>query len=271
MIYVEKSESFADMQTMGERLRAAREAANYSSATKAAESLGVSVSTYRAHENGQNDFAPDVAEQYARKFGTSAAYLMTGEGPARTNRTGPRLVPSYDPDVVETEQAEAGGAAYSREHWTPRIDGAIPEIDVKLGAGEGTVGEVINLPVGGGAVSGHRVVAEWLIPADYLRNELKASLKDTLIEEVVGDSMFPTYSPGDRVIIDLTQNRLTTDTVYSISDGIGEPQIKRLQRVPFTDPPEVNIISDNPNLETFRVELDRVHIIGRICGHLSRR
>lgn len=182
---------------------------------------------------------------------------------------GLRLVSSFDPDDEPSE--EDGVASYTREHWKPRVNGAIPEIDVKLGAGEGIVGEVINLPVGEGSISGHRVVAEWLIPEDYLRNELKVSVNNTLIEEVVGDSMFPTYSPGDRVIIDLTQNRLTTDTVYSISDGVGEPQIKRLQRVPFSDPPEVNIISDNPNLETFRVELDRVHIIGRICGHLSRR
>jgi transcriptional regulator with XRE-family HTH domain len=180
------------------------------------------------------------------------------------------LVSSYDPDADETERSE-DGRAYTREHWKPSVDGAIPEIDVKLGAGHGIVGDIINLPVGGGSVSGHRVVAEWLIPEEYLRSELKVSIKDTLIEEVVGDSMFPTYSPGDRVIIDLTQNRLTTDTVYSISDGSSEPQIKRLQRVPFSDPPLVKIISDNPNLETFTVELDRVHIIGRICGHLSRR
>lgn len=265
----------AGMKTMGERLRAAREHAGYSSASKAAEALGVTPSSYRAHENGQNEFGPDMAERYGRKFGTTAAYLLTGEGPARVQR-GPRLVSSFDPD----EPAEAVGddpddmiarIGYTREHWKPQIAGAIPEIDVKLGAGHGIVGDTINLPVGGGSVSGHRVVAEWLIPGEYLRNELKVSIKDTLIEEIIGDSMSPTYAPGDRVIIDLTQNRLTTDTVYSISDGIGEPQIKRLQRVPFSDPPLVKIISDNPNLETFTVELDRVHIIGRICGHLSRR
>ena len=259
------------MQTMGERLRESREAAGFKSAAKAAEALGVSASSYRAHENGQNDFDPETADHYARKFGTSAAYLLTAEGPKRASRSGPRLVSSYDPDDGDAPEVDEAIGSYTREHWKPSIDGAIPEIDVKLGAGHGIVGDVINLPVGGGSVSGHRVVAEWLIPEEYLRSELKVSIKDTLIEEVIGDSMFPTYSPGDRVIIDLTQNRLTTDTVYSISDGSSEPQIKRLQRVPFSDPPLVRIISDNKNLETFTVVLHRDQIIGPFGGHLSRR
>ncbi|MFK0163511.1 XRE family transcriptional regulator [Rhizobium sp. NPDC090279] len=260
-------------KSMGERLRAAREAANYPSATKAAEALGVSLSTYRAHENGQNEFNAEIANRYAKKFGTTAAYLLTGEGPRKTVRMAPNIVTSFDPDEQDQDGfAESGDdLSYSREHWKPHIEGATPEVDVKLGAGSGVVGEVINLPVGSGNVAGHKIVAEWLIPTGYLRNEAKASPNHTIIMEVVGDSMQPTYMPGDRVIVDLSQNLMTTDTVYAISDGYTEPQIKRLQRVPFTHPSQVKIISDNPALETFTVELDRLTIIGRICGHIARK
>ena len=66
------------METMGDRLRAAR-MQKYASANKAAEALGIPASTYRAHENGQNEFSPEEAERYARKFGSSAAFLLTGE------------------------------------------------------------------------------------------------------------------------------------------------------------------------------------------------
>ncbi|KQY71333.1 phage repressor protein [Ensifer sp. Root142] len=180
------------------------------------------------------------------------------------------FVSSFDPDSEEVDGAE-GDLSYSREHWHPSVDGAVPEVDVKLGAGFGSVGEVINLPVGRETVAGHRVVAEWLIPESYLRNEAKVSPGFTLIMEIVGDSMMPTYLPGDRVIVDLAQNSMLTDTVYAISDGQTEPQIKRLQRVPFSDPPQVRIISDNPALETFTVELERLTIIGRVCGHIARR
>ena len=260
-------------KSMGERLRAAREAANYPSATKAAEALGVSLSTYRAHENGQNEFSAEVANRYAKKFGTTAAYLLTGEGLRKAARPAPNIVMSFDPDEQDQDGfAESGNElSYSREHWKPQIEGARPEVDVKLGAGSGIVGEVINLPVGSGNVAGHKIVAEWLIPTGYLRNEAKASPSHTIIMEVIGDSMQPTYMPGDRVIVDLSQNQMTTDTVYAISDGYTEPQIKRLQRVPFTQPGQVKIISDNPALETFTVELDRLTIIGRICGHIARK
>ncbi|AYG66777.1 MULTISPECIES: LexA family transcriptional regulator [unclassified Rhizobium] len=260
-------------KSMGERLKAAREAANYPSATKAAEALGVSLSTYRAHENGQNEFNAEIANRYAKKFGTSAGYLLTGEGPRTVARVAPTIVTSFDPDVQDQDGFAEDGEehSYSREHWTPQIAGAMPEVDVKLGAGSGIIGEVINLPVGSGNVAGHKIVAEWLIPTGYLRNEAKASPNHTIIMEVVGDSMQPTYMPGDRVIVDLSQNQMTTDTVYAISDGYSEPQIKRLQRVPFTQPSQVKIISDNPALETFTVELERLTIIGRICGHIARK
>jgi hypothetical protein len=37
----------------------------------------------RAHENGQNKFSTEEAELYARRFGTTPAYLLTGEAPAQ--------------------------------------------------------------------------------------------------------------------------------------------------------------------------------------------
>lgn len=180
------------------------------------------------------------------------------------------LVDSFAPEDDEEAQA-AEALAYSREHWRPAMDGALPEVDMKLGAGSGAVGEVINLPVGEGQISGHRVVAEWFIPLEYLRNEAKASPKSTVVSEIIGDSMSPTYMPGDRVLIDLSQNRMVSDSVYAISDGFSEPQIKRLQRVPFSNPAQVIIISDNPTLERFTVELEKLIVIGRICGRLSRQ
>lgn len=182
-----------------------------------------------------------------------------------------KLVSSFDPDADESRDEGSESTSYSREHWVPAIDGALPEVDTKLGAGSGVVGETISIGIGNQSISGHSVVAEWLIPLQYLRNEAKASPNHTVVMEVTGDSMQPTYMPGDRVLVDLSQNAMTTDTVYAISDGQSEPQIKRLQRIPFSDPVEVRIISDNQNLERFTVELDRLTIIGRIVGHIARK
>ncbi|MCM2292271.1 helix-turn-helix domain-containing protein [Allorhizobium sp. BGMRC 0089] len=179
------------------------------------------------------------------------------------------LVSSFDPDQHEPIGHEIEN--YSRESWKPAVNGAIPELDVRLGAGSGTVGDLINVPVSNGTVSGHKIVAEWLLPEDYLRHEIKVSPSQTVVFEVIGDSMQPSFQPGDRVLIDLSQNHFSVDAVYAISDGYAEPQIKRLQRIPFSNPTEVRIISDNPALESFTVALDRLTIIGRVCGHIARK
>lgn len=180
------------------------------------------------------------------------------------------LVRSYDPDADDESGAEQIG--YTIETWRPSVKGGVPEVDMKLGAGSGTVsGEILNVPVGKDAISAHPIIAEWVFPETYLRNELKVGVKSIIIEEIIGDSMSPTYLPGDKVIVDLAQNRLVSDTVYAISDGYSEPQIKRLQRVPFSNPAQVIIISDNPNLQKFTVELEQLRIIGRVAGVVSRR
>ncbi|MBB4007787.1 S24 family peptidase [Allorhizobium taibaishanense] len=180
------------------------------------------------------------------------------------------LISSFDPDQ-QHEPIDCDAESYARESWTPQVDGAIPELDVRLGAGNGTIGELISVPFANGTISAHRIIAEWLLPEDYLRHEAKASPSHTVIFEIIGDSMQPSFHPGDRVLIDLSQNQFSVDAVYAISDGFAEPQIKRLQRVPFSNPTEVRIISDNPALETFTVELNRLTVIGRVCGHISRK
>ncbi|QDP20694.1 XRE family transcriptional regulator [Bradyrhizobium cosmicum] len=74
------------METMGDRLRRAREKAGFSSAMAAAKRFGWPTSTYGAHENGQNGFPVDAAERYGRAFKVSAGWLLSGDGePTRKN------------------------------------------------------------------------------------------------------------------------------------------------------------------------------------------
>jgi DNA-binding XRE family transcriptional regulator len=63
-----------------ERLLAARKAAGYQTATDAARSIGTSYPTYAGHENGSSGFRHKTAAVYARKFGVSLEWLLTGRG-----------------------------------------------------------------------------------------------------------------------------------------------------------------------------------------------
>ena len=65
--------------TMNDRLKAAREAAGLRSATAAIEAFDWPSSTYRAHENGQNNFKVEQAKIYAAAYNVSAAWLLTGD------------------------------------------------------------------------------------------------------------------------------------------------------------------------------------------------
>jgi phage repressor protein C with HTH and peptisase S24 domain len=97
------------------RLRAAREAAGFKSASDAAQRFRWRASTYMAHENGQNGIRTEPALAYARAFGVDPGWLMTGVGKepeksAGKNSTGKRA------SARETHAAPAN-AIYSGERW----------------------------------------------------------------------------------------------------------------------------------------------------------
>jgi transcriptional regulator with XRE-family HTH domain len=70
--------------TRGGRLRAARQRRGFKSAREAAKALGISISTYGAHERaeaaGGRGYNPNQARFYARRFGVSPEWLLTGRG-----------------------------------------------------------------------------------------------------------------------------------------------------------------------------------------------
>lgn len=268
VIRLEKDERKA----RADRLVLARKEAGFRGPVSAAKAFGWPVNNYKAHEAGRNGFGIADARSYAKEFAVRLAWLQFNEGPMRE---GEELVyeplPENDPKWRPEPDLDADDAGYVRENYKPKVPGALPELDSSAGGGEGTVGDFVALTIGPGAYSGHKVTAEWLFPAAYLRSEAHAAQGSTIVLPVVGDSMEPSYRPGDRVLVDLSQNQFLNDTVYVISAGGSPPQIKRLTRIFLTDPVEVDIVSDNPAHEKQRVPLDRINIIGRVCGVVARR
>jgi hypothetical protein len=69
------------LNTRGLRLRAAR-SKKYASARAAALALGIPIATYGAHERAQSvggrDYGPDEARLYAKWFGVTPEWLLTG-------------------------------------------------------------------------------------------------------------------------------------------------------------------------------------------------
>lgn len=225
-------------------------------------------------ERGERKLAQEWADLFAPHLKTTARELMfPSPDKLQSLAAGSRAVRElervpFDEDWPPSSDAE--GEGYDRDSYVPRIPGAIPELDAKAGAGEGAVGEVMVLPVGSGTISAHKIVDEWRIPPAYLR-EAVSNPERAIVLGIQGDSMTPNYSPGDRVIVDLTEHELRADGVYLISDGYSEPQIKRLQRVLFTVPPRCKIISDNSSYEAQEVDIASVKILGKVAAYVGRR
>lgn len=204
----------------------------------------------------------DNLAKLAGALGVSVHWLLTGE---------------HEHISSEEVASSIGGAAYrealgasSLENYLGKVPGAVPEVDAKAGAGNGNVGEheVVTLRRGESFV-GHRVVSEWVFPPTFLRHELRMQPGEILVLEVIGDSMSPTLESGDRVVVDTTYSRPTPDGIYVIEEGDG-PMVKRLQLVRRTDPPEIRIISDNKNHESYTLRLEDIRIVGRVSGRVTR-
>ena len=261
------------MDTPHERLRAARKQAGFSSASEAAQALGIPVGTYLGHENGSRAFDVEAAKKYSRRFKVTLTWLLTGDGPMKTvlhERGGtPDNVPAkvrafleqHDPDALsrhnkalenlEHQFLAADAESWEGEHpdhpddsvgvyvegvpYRSKLPGGRPEIDARMGAGEGQVGDLVVTTQGGNTYTGHRVTDEWVFPEAFFRHELHAAANFTIIQPVIGSSMEPTLQSGDRVIVDTSQNRFGQDAIYVFDDGDGEPRVKRFAKVLFSE------------------------------------
>ena len=74
------------MSTMNQRLKHARLQAGFKTATAAIEHCGWNSSTYRAHENGQNNYKIKDAKIYADAYDVSPVWLLVGENDAEQKK-----------------------------------------------------------------------------------------------------------------------------------------------------------------------------------------
>ncbi|MBB4198582.1 hypothetical protein CCR94_18790 [Rhodoblastus sphagnicola] len=143
------------------------------------------------------------------------------------------------------------------------------EVDVRAGAGGG------GLPVEafvhdefGNSYAAHAIAAEWTLPDAIMQGVLHASPRHIRVFEVIGDSMEPRLSEGDRVFIDLRYITPSPEGIFALWDGYGLV-IKRLQIVMGSDPMRVRIISVNSSYAPYEAGADEIQIVGRFAGRFT--
>lgn len=207
-----------------------------------------------------------IAVPIARVLGLNPEWLAFGRG----GRLSEDSV-----TVISIEEAERNGGGHAPrnaivagETFEPGRQGIVREIDARAGAGNGAVGEIVQLE-GGGISSGHAVTFEWGIPPELMRFYFGADPTRVVILPVKGDSMHPTLSDGDRVLIDLNDTVPNDGGIFLLDEGHG-PIVKRARILADEDGHVIEIISDNTALSPVRRRAEDVRVIGRVRGRWTR-
>lgn len=116
--------------------------------------------------------------------------------------------------------------------------------------------------------AGHRrakIVGTWSIPAMVVRHHTGAPEAALKIIRIVGDGMEPDFRAGERAMVDTADRRPSPSGIFAVWDGIAQI-VKRLELVPYSDPPRVRLMSVNPAYAPRELRLDEMEINGRVIG-----
>lgn len=178
------------------------------SARKFASMAGIPPSTLqRVLEGGRPNV--DILVAIAQAGGVTVDWLATGEGPKWRAEL-----------VAEAERvlsvAEGGdGDLPAGVDLTDFV--FLPRLEVRAGAGAGA------------AVHSEQVVDFLAFRAAWVRQRLGLDPRDLVLIEAVGDSMEPTISSGDLLLIHTGEPRVRDNAIYAIGVD-GDLMVKRIQR-----------------------------------------
>lgn len=109
----------------------------------------------------------------------------------------------------------------------------------------------------------------WVLPRRYLMDELRVPPGRLIIHEVHGDAMAPTLLAGDRVLVNLDDQRVSDAGIFLIADGKGDA-LRRLESVPGSKPALLKLICDNSRHGTYEVPEAAARVIGRVVWYARR-
>lgn len=217
----------------GERLAQTAEA--FGGVVPLSREVGVSDRTIRKWLDGDSDPDREYVVKIAHAAGVNIAWLAAGEG-----------VMKGGSHFFEGKQALAQGLDYVM----------IPAFNIIASAGEGVI------------PWNEAQVGDFPFRLDFLKGELRARIGNLSMIPVEGDSMHPTLSSGDQIMVDRSDTEIRGgDGIYVIRLG-DALMVKRIQRMPGGI---IEIASDNPSYKLFTVEAgdypDDFSVIGRVVWY----
>jgi phage repressor protein C with HTH and peptisase S24 domain len=219
------------MSDKAQRLREARIAAGYSSASSAAQAFGWGDAGYRHHENGTRDYDADAARRYARAFKVKPGYLLGLDARLADDtpiELGPRLSVQgaveagmwreawqWPADEWESFMGMPGLAWPAQDRYGLRVEGE----SMNLIYPPGSVVECVKYRHDFVITSGRRVIVQ----RERIDGELETTVKELVrgedgIEWLVPRSTNPAFQPfrGDQQDEDIVRCEIIALVIASI-------------------------------------------------------
>lgn len=243
-----------DMDTLGERIKAEREAREWTQdqlAKRVKRAGAKTMSQPAVHKLETNPNAQTRAIGYfAQALGVNVRWLQTGKGEKLAMRF-------QQPDHPVERQLR--GAAPGQV--------SVMELDVYAPSGDGGDGDA------GNAITANEeagaIVGVHTMPAASFREAYGFSPQRIRIIPVKGNSMAPDLWPGQRVMVDIEDKAPSPPGVFVIWDGMALV-LKYVEVIANSDPLRVRISSKNPAFQPYERVLGEAHINGRVVGVWAR-
>lgn len=211
--------------------------------------------------NQGNQPSEPYLEQLAAMFGTERDALFYPP---------PRELTYSDEDPAQPEPIDPDAPATIGEHTGRRgipLD-ASAQLDVTAGMGGGGLTLISEGVPGrsGMTFAAEHVSDYWRLPTPILASLGGAKATDIVFIPVQGDSMLPTLSEGDVVVVDTRHRWPSPDGIYALNDAFGGIVVKRLEVVsrPGEEVQRVDVISDNERHPRKTWSIEDLRIVGRV-------
>lgn len=197
---------------------------------------GMSDTVIRQYLSGKSEPTRPAIIAIARISGCSINWLLTGEGGMRPGDT-------YAVTCAEYKATPLEGFVQ------------IPRYKVSASAG------------GGSIIHSEQIVDHLTFRSDWVRNALGVPVSSLALINVKGDSMEPTLSNGDVILIDMSAEGVDDNAVYVLRYD-GKLVVKRIQR---RHDGSITVKGDNPVYEPETISGELVNgldVVGRVvwCG-----